>query len=132
MFRLLNKKINQGDPEEVRSFICSGCVFEGNIIIGEGITRIDGEVYGNVKGEGALLVGEKGIIKGDIEIKKLVLYGQLLGNIKAEEVELYRGSIVKGNIKTKALYVEKGAFINGLCEMDSFLPGSFQEASEDT
>jgi cytoskeletal protein CcmA (bactofilin family) len=118
IFNKFNKKRDQKDLEEIRTFICSGCFFEGNISIGEGITRIDGEIQGNVKGEGGLLVGENGIIKGDVEVKKLLLYGQIFGDIKAEEVELYSGSVVKGNIKTKSIYIERGAFINGLCETE--------------
>jgi len=34
-------------------------------------------------------------------------------------VELYSGSAVKGNIKTKLIYIERGASINGLCETES-------------
>jgi len=130
MVKIFNKKKNQKDFEEIRTFICSGCFFEGNITIGEGITRIDGEVQGNVKGEGGLLVGENGVIKGDVEVKKLMLYGQVFGNIKAEEVELYSGSAVKGNIKAKFIYIERGAGINGLCETDIFSESSFQDISE--
>ena len=130
MVKIFNKKKNQKDFEEIRTFICSGCFFEGNITIGEGITRIDGEVQGNVKGEGGLLVGENGVIKGDAEVKKLMLYGQVFGNIKAEEVELYSGSAVKGNIKAKFIYIERGAGINGLCETDTFSESSFQDISE--
>jgi len=130
MVKIFNKKKNQKDFEEIRTFICSGCFFEGNITIGEGITRIDGEVQGNVKGEGGLLVGENGVIRGDIEVKKLMLYGQVFGNIKAEEVELYSGSAVKGNIKAKFIYIERGAGINGLCETDIFSESSFQDISE--
>lgn len=130
MVKIFNKKKNQKDFEEIRTFICSGCFFEGNITIGEGITRIDGEVQGNVKGEGGLLVGENGVIKGDVEVKKLMLYGQVFGNIKAEEVELYSGSAVKGNIKAKFIYIERGAGINGLCETDTFSESSFQDISE--
>uniref|UniRef100_A0A7V5XFS4 Polymer-forming cytoskeletal protein n=1 Tax=Thermodesulfobacterium geofontis TaxID=1295609 RepID=A0A7V5XFS4_9BACT len=118
IFNKINKKRDQKDLEEIRTFICSGCFFEGNISIGEGVTRIDGEIQGNVKGKGGLLVGKNGVIKGDVEVKKLLLYGQIFGDIKAEEVELYSGSIVKGNIKTKFIYIERGASINGLCETE--------------
>jgi len=127
MINFFNKKKTQKNFEEVRTFICSGCFFEGNITIGEGVTRIDGEVQGNVKGEGGLLVGENGVIRGDVEVKKLILYGQVFGNIKAEEVELYSGSMVKGNIKAKFIYIERGASINGLCETEVSSLESSQE-----
>lgn len=130
MIKFFSKKKNQKDLEEIRTFICAGCFFEGNIAIGEGITRIDGEVQGNVKGEGGLLVGKNGVIRGDIEVKKLILYGQVLGNIKAEEVELYNGSVVKGNIKANFILVEKGAKINGFCETDIPSDKSLQEVSK--
>jgi len=118
VIKIFNKKRGQKNFEEIRTFICSGCFFEGNITIGEGITRIDGEVQGNIKGDGGLLIGENGVIKGDIDVKKLMLYGQVFGNIKAEEVELYSGSVIKGNIKARFIYVERGAVINGFCEME--------------
>jgi cytoskeletal protein CcmA (bactofilin family) len=117
--KIINKNQNK-KSEEIRSYICAGCVFEGNIVISDGITRIDGEVYGNIKGEGGLLIGEKGWIKGDIEVKKVVVFGKVEGNITAEEVEVHSGSVIKGNVRTKVLYVEKGALINGLFEMNSY------------
>ncbi len=118
MLGFLNKKRDPKNQEEIRAFICSGCFFEGNITIGEGITRIDGEIQGNVRGEGGLLIGENGVIKGDVEVKKVILYGQIFGNVKTEEIELYSGSLIKGNIKTKSIFIEKGAIINGFCEME--------------
>lgn len=63
-------------------------------------------------------MGENGIVRGDVNVKKLMHYGKIFGNIKAEEVELYSGSVVKGNIKTRFIYIERGALINGLCETE--------------
>jgi len=49
--------------QEIRTLISVGCIFEGNITVPEGLTRIDGEIIGNVSGKGGLIVGEKGFIK---------------------------------------------------------------------
>jgi len=37
--------------QEIRTLISVGCIFEGNITVPECLTRIDGEIIGNVSGK---------------------------------------------------------------------------------
>ncbi len=111
------RKREQIVNQEIRTLISAGTVFEGNITITEGLMRIDGEIVGNVTGNGGIIIGESGSIKGDINVESVIVYGKILGNIKAKNVELRRGSTVKGKIEVYELYVEKGAIYNGECIM---------------
>ncbi|WP_448583810.1 bactofilin family protein [Thermocrinis sp.] len=111
------RKREQSVNQEIRTLISAGTVFEGNLTITEGLTRIDGEIVGNVTGNGGIIIGESGSIKGDINVESVIVYGKILGNIKAKNVELRRGSTVKGKIEVYELYVEKGAIYNGECIM---------------
>ncbi|WP_333785314.1 polymer-forming cytoskeletal protein [Thermocrinis sp.] len=111
------KRKEQGVDQEIKTLIGAGTIFEGNITISEGLTRIDGEIVGNITGNGGLIIGESGNVKGDINVESLIVYGRVLGNIKAKSVELKRGSKVSGKLEILELYVEKGAFYNGECRM---------------
>ncbi|MFN7065489.1 MAG: polymer-forming cytoskeletal protein [Aquificaceae bacterium] len=104
--------------QEIRNLIGAGCVFEGNLTISEGLTRIDGEVLGNISGSGGVLIGEKGKVKGNISLSEVVIYGKVEGDISAKSVELRSGSNVKGNITTAELLIEKGAIYNGQCKVE--------------
>ncbi|MFN3975971.1 MAG: polymer-forming cytoskeletal protein [Aquificaceae bacterium] len=106
--------------QEVKNLIAAGCIFEGNLTITEGITRIDGEVKGNIIGSGGLIVGEQGSIKGNINVKEVVIYGVVEGDISANMVELKAKSRVRGNITTSELIVERGAVYNGECRMEVY------------
>jgi cytoskeletal protein CcmA (bactofilin family) len=94
-----------------------GCLFEGNLTIPEGLTRIDGEVIGNIKGSGGLIIGESGSVKGDLSVENVVVYGKVNGNIRARSLEIRASGRVDGDVQVQELMVEKGAIYNGKCSM---------------
>lgn len=108
----------RASTQEVKTLIGVGCQFEGNLTLSEGITRIDGDVIGNINGGGSIIIGEKGSVKGNISLVNVIVYGRVEGDISAKSVELRSGSYTKGNINTMELVVEKGAIYNGECKME--------------
>ncbi len=115
--------------QEIKTLVGLGCIFEGNITVSDGITRIDGQILGNVSGKGGLIVGEKGVIKGNVSLEEVVVYGRVEGNIRAKRVELKAGSRVDGDITTEELAIERGAIYNGQCRMEKVEGGA--QAPED-
>ena len=111
------KKETELSSQEVRTILGPGCLFEGNLTIPEGLTRIDGEVIGNIKGNGSLIIGERGSVKGDLSIENVVVYGKVHGNIKARSLEIRASGRVDGDVQVQELMVEKGAMYNGKCSM---------------
>jgi cytoskeletal protein CcmA (bactofilin family) len=111
------KKEAELSSQEVRTVVGPGCLFEGNLTLPEGLTRIDGEIIGNIKGNGSLIIGEKGYVKGDLNVENLVVYGKIHGNIKARSLEIRTSGRVEGDIQVQELIVEKGAIFNGKCSM---------------
>jgi len=99
-------------------------------LIGPGL-RVEGEVHGEedlildggVKGAlslGAhqLLIGEAGRAEADVVARKVVVFGELVGNIEAtESIELGHTARVKGNLKAPRLRIDEGALLNGRIEM---------------
>jgi cytoskeletal protein CcmA (bactofilin family) len=115
---MFGKKKEGGlDSKELHTIVGPGCLFEGNLTIPEELTRIDGEVIGNIKGNGDLIIGEKGYVKGDLNVENLVVYGKVHGNIRARSLEIKASGRVEGDIQVQELIVEKGAIYNGKCSM---------------
>ena len=111
------KKETELSSQEVRTILGPGCLFEGNLTIPEGLTRIDGEVIGNIKGNGSLIIGERGSVKGDLSVEDVVVYGKVNGNIRARSLEIRASGRVDGDVQVQELMVEKGAIYNGKCSM---------------
>ncbi|MEZ0360844.1 MAG: polymer-forming cytoskeletal protein [Hydrogenobacter sp.] len=108
--------------QEIKTLIGLGCLFDGNLTVSEGLMRIDGEIRGNISGKGGLILGERGIVKGDISLEKVIVYGRVQGNISAQSLELKSGSRVDGNIHVEELVIERGAVYNGECKMEGGSP----------
>ncbi|MFT5567638.1 MAG: cytoskeletal protein CcmA (bactofilin family), partial [Glaciecola sp.] len=48
--------------------------------------RVDGKVEGNLIIEGRLIIGDKGVINGDVKCKSAEIEGIFKGNLKVEEI----------------------------------------------
>ena len=126
-------EINQ---QEISTIIGEGYVFTGELQ-GSSVIRIEGKIIGNVNVEGGVVLGEKGIIEGDIFTKSAIIFGTVNGNVKSGQLEIKRTGTINGDISTDTLEIELGAQFNGKLNMQrpqqqvvggSFLRGQFQLA----
>jgi len=102
---------------QIRTLISEGCKFEGNLF-SPAYTRIDGIVRGNLTGESGLIIGDKGIIEGDVTSIEVVIYGDVKGNIKAHKLEIKKGGKVHGDVVIDHLVMDYGAKFVGHCKMN--------------
>ncbi len=90
--------------------------FEGNLKF-YGTLLIDGSFKGNITGEGTILIGKEGIIESDIYVSNIIIYGEVHGNIIAEEkIEINAPGKVFGYIETPIIEIEKGVVLQGKCQ----------------
>lgn len=81
--------------------------------------RVDGEIYGNVTSEDGIIVGQKGMVRGNLVAKNVVIGGKVKGNVTAyQKLELQSSAQVEGDISTPAFLVEEGAVFEGNCQME--------------
>ncbi|CAH0295918.1 MULTISPECIES: polymer-forming cytoskeletal protein [unclassified Pedobacter] len=111
-----NNQIKDLNQQEISTLIGLGFTITGDLK-GKAVVRIDGTVIGNVNVEGGIVLGEKGMIKGDIQTASAIIYGTVNGNVKAQNLEIKKTGRVNGDIKTEALEIELGAQYNGKLEM---------------
>ncbi len=115
---MFGKKEPKALEEKVLNLLASGTKFEGNLTIeAGGLNRLDGELFGHIKGRGTLIIGEKGFVKGDIHMEQVIVYGKVEGNIKTSYLELKSTGQILGNLEVEYLMVEKGAIFVGECQM---------------
>jgi cytoskeletal protein CcmA (bactofilin family) len=94
--------------------IISGDLTVRGTIISSGDVQIDGRIEGDVRA-GALVIGEKAYIEGDVFAEDAIIRGTVHGGIRARKVQLCSTSRVEGNILHEALAMEAGAFFEGNC-----------------
>jgi len=108
-------EINQ---QEISTIIGEGYVFTGELR-GGSVVRIEGKIVGNIHVEGGVVLGEKGIVEGDIFTKSAIIFGTVNGNIKTGQLEIKKTGFVNGEITTDSLEIELGAKYNGKLSMQS-------------
>ncbi len=116
--------------ERRESFIGTTTEFTGEIR-SKGTLRIDGKIDGNLKVD-IIFVGEKALIKGNIEAKNVIVGGTVQGNIRATDtVEVRQKGKVNGDIVTSKLSVQEGGIINGRTNVQTGEPNKVLEFKKD-
>jgi cytoskeletal protein CcmA (bactofilin family) len=104
------------NPGVIRTIIGEDFELVGNIK-GEGTIRIDGKVVGDLKVKKGIILGEKGIVFGNIETELALIFGQIRGNINTSQLEIKETGSIHGDIKTDSITMQLGATYNGKLEM---------------
>ncbi len=78
-----------------------------------GVARIDGCVEGGIKADW-LIIGDSGLVKGDVVTRGTMVAGTIHGNIRSDEiVEITAHGTVEGDIYTMKLSISEGACFDG-------------------
>ena len=105
--------------DSLNGFVDSGCTIRGELEFST-YFRVDGRVEGTVRSKAELVVGEGGVVEGELEVARCVIGGEVRGSIRAtEQVLLHDTAKVWADIQTPALVMEDGAFLEGSVSMDS-------------
>ena len=76
----------------------------------------DANVVGDVTSMGSVKIGNNSVIRGNIYATSAVIAGAVKGDIDVKgPVILDSSAIVMGNIKSKAVQINNGAVIEGMC-----------------
>jgi len=104
--------------DALNGFVDSGCTIRGELEFANSF-RIDGTLEGIVRSRSELVVGEAGVVKGEVEVARCLVGGQVRGVVRAtEQVVLHATARVWAEIHTPALVMEEGAFLEGKVTME--------------
>ena len=110
-----SKTPNKSNNQQNR--IAEGTVIVGNITSEVGL-RIDGEVKGDIKSSGKVVIGKEGKIDGSLTCKNADIEGVFNGNLNVIGLlSLKSTCIITGDVVIEKLAVEPGASFNATCTM---------------
>lgn len=97
--------------------ITAGTVIKGNVQA-SGDFRMDGTLEGDITLNGKLVIGESGLVTGNVVCQNANIIGTVNGNITVKELlSLYATANVRGDIMINKLSIEPGATFSGTCRM---------------
>lgn len=103
--------------EGTYTFLGKGVDFKGKAKF-DGSVRIDGHFDGQIISQDTLVIGEHGVIKGEITCENLICSGKIEGNIvAAQKIQLLKPAVLIGGIRTPSFSVEEGVLFQGTCDM---------------
>src|SRR5690554_6283563 len=128
MFKEKNKSKVES-PDRLNRLV-SGTKITGDLTTKSSL-RIDGEIHGNLTCNGKFVLGQEGIVAGNIVAVEVELDGTVEGDIHAEVLLiLHQTAIVKGDIRTGRLVIEDGAQIHGKVQTGSAMNDEPEETEK--
>ncbi len=116
---MLRNTPTDGSKSEETTIISSGVKIEGKITT-NGNIRVDGELQGDITSQNNVIVGESGIVNGQINADVITIGGKVTGTVRSKEkLVLDAKGNLKGDIFTKTLVIEAGAMFDGKSTMGS-------------
>lgn len=99
-------------------------------ILSESSLRIDGEVIGNISTAAKVVIGETGILKGNLNCAEADIEGTIEGKLFIDGLLILReSSKIYGDIQTVKLHMEEGAVFEGACKMGNSVAPQVATAS---
>lgn len=122
-------KRNAG-TEQVLNTIAAGTRLEGTIIT-DGDIRIEGTVKGKITCHSKLVIGQNGVVEGNIDARNAHISGKVKGEVVIRELlQLQKTGNIEGDLYTQKLAVEVGAEFTGNCTMGPAAQSVLNKAPE--
>lgn len=99
--------------------IAAGTSLVGNIEAGSDC-RIDGTIKGNINCKSKIIIGQSGVVEGDINCDSIDIEGRVKANITAIDIISLRSTaVLAGDIASSKLAIEPGATFVGNCKIQN-------------
>ena len=114
------------------NIITDGTLVKGDITA-TGDFRLDGTLEGNIQLNGKLVVGDSGVVNGNVLCQNANIIGTVNGNLSVKELlSLHASARVRGDILINKLSIEPGAVFSGKCRMIDEVKAQHEQAAEES
>ncbi|MBQ7514759.1 MAG: polymer-forming cytoskeletal protein [Schwartzia sp.] len=115
MFESMKKRVDS--EADIETIIGHNTALTGQLQSG-GNLRIDGRIDGGVSAVGDVIIGESGVVIGDIRARSLVVAGAVTGNVEVSgNLSIYATGQLVGDVRVKSLNIADGGIFQGRSEM---------------
>lgn len=96
------------------TLITAQAEFKGSLAF-SGELRLDGRIEGTIESEdGQLTIGEEAVVKAEISVKDVIIYGKVQGDITAQgRIEIKGKAQVFGDLHANRVMIEDGSVFVG-------------------
>lgn len=113
----ISKLSNGATPSGETCVVSKGTIIDGVFQAKENV-RLDGTINGEVRCNSRLVVGENGLIAGDVTTQDAIVMGTIEGDLRVNGTLTLKGTaFIKGGIHAQFLAVEEGARYVGECSI---------------
>jgi len=110
------KQFGAKSDKNSNTVIGTGIVLEAAMLKGSGIVRIDGKYIGTIDIEGHLVLGESGVLDGEIRADSALFAGEYQGYLRINDtLHITSTAVLSGRIEAGTLIVDDGAVFKGDC-----------------
>ena len=118
MFGVMKRRDDGPAVGDIATVIGKNTKIQGEVS-GTGNLRIDGEIEGELKLSGSVIVGETGMVTGNVSARSLDVSGTVHGNAQTEEgLTIHTTGQLIGDVKVNAFQIEDGGIFKGRSEMN--------------
>ena len=105
------------DEEDYDTVLAPDIVFSGTIHFQKPF-MIKGAVDVSIQSASDLMIGEYAQVKATIEADRVIIKGEVIGNVTAaSSVHVFPSGKLTGNITAPEVVLESGCFFSGVCTM---------------
>lgn len=105
--------------DKISTLIGAGAVFNGDLTVQDAM-RVDGTIHGNCSCKGKFILGNSGVVEGNINAQDVVVSGKVNGDIVSlGKLEILSTGKVTGDITARRLVIDEDAHFDGRCIMTS-------------
>lgn len=98
-------------------FLDHGCSIKGDVTFSD-LLRVHGHVAGKVASEHELLVGEGGVVEGEVDVGNLTVAGTVRGTVRVKDrMMVHASGRVYAEVFAQKIVVEEGGILDGLVHM---------------
>jgi cytoskeletal protein CcmA (bactofilin family) len=116
-WRSKSEKVGTTSSDPIENILGRSCLIRGDLSA-DGAFRIDGTIEGSVESRAAIVVGESGVVRGDVRGSDVVVAGQILGNVVCSgHLEILAKGKVEGDIEAASMRIETGGVFRGTSRM---------------
>jgi len=112
------KKQNKTPEKNTGTVIGVGIVIEDALLKGTGIIRIDGNFQGTINLNGHVILGETGMLGGDVHAESALFAGKYEGNLHIKDtLHITSTAVLNGRVETGKIIIDEGGVFNGICNV---------------
>jgi len=98
-------------------FLDQGCSITGDVTFHD-LLRVHGHVSGTVKSEDELLVGEGGVVEGEVAVGRLIVAGTVKGTVRVRErLVVHASGRLLAEVFAARMIVDEGGIVEGAVHM---------------